>query len=108
MEKTADEITPELLFTELGLRNLGRMTLPQHIKFTGFFIITLSSVLLLLFIYGAFGSKLLPESGNPFLDAIKYDFYFCYLLPLSILPTLLIIYLNWLAMKHFEQNLALD
>jgi hypothetical protein len=37
-------------------------------------------------------------------DFIKYDEYFCYLLPLSILPTYLILYLNWLAMRHFEQN----
>ena len=57
-----------------------------------------------IFLYTAIISKLLPDTGYFVIDFIKHDYYFCYLIPLSIVPTYAVVYLNWLAMRHFEQN----
>mmetsp|Transcript_13707 Transcript_13707/g.30223 ORF Transcript_13707/g.30223 Transcript_13707/m.30223 type:complete len:119 (-) Transcript_13707:1985-2341(-) len=91
-------------FKSLGLRHLGRIALPPNLDYYGYLITAYFATLGVVFAYTAFVSKLLPDSGNFVVDFIKYDEYFCYLVPLSILPTYAIIYLNWLAMRHFEQN----
>jgi len=54
--------------------------------------------------YAGVISKFLPDTGIILLDDIKYDYYYCYLVPLTILPTYMVIYLNWLSMKFFEFN----
>jgi phosphatidylinositol glycan anchor class Y biosynthesis protein len=91
-------------FKNLGLRHFGRMQVPQGIGNYGR-LITIGSIAIgLVFLYTALLSKLLPDTGFPAIDFIKHDYYFCYLLPLSIVPTYMVIYLNWLAMRHFEQN----
>ena len=67
-------------------------------------LIALSSLSGITFLYAALVSKMLPYSGYSFLDAIKNDEFFCYFIPLSILPTYLVIYLVWLSMTFFENN----
>ena len=90
-------------FKSLGLRNI--FFIPKHSSYyIGHTIIVFFVSIGCLFIYAAFISKLLPDTNNSFLDSIKHDYYFCYLIPLSILPTYSVLYLNWLAMRHFEQN----
>ena len=56
------------------------------------------------FVYAAFISKFMPDTGVLILDFIKEDFYFCYLFPLLLLPTYIVVYINWLAMKFFKNN----
>jgi Phosphatidylinositol N-acetylglucosaminyltransferase subunit Y len=57
-----------------------------------------------LFSYSAFVSKLMPDTGILVLDFMKHDYYFCYLFPLMLLPTYIVVYINWLAMKFFKNN----
>ncbi len=94
----------EASFRHLGLRHFGRLSVPAHVDFYGSAIAVSFALVGVVFVYAAFLSKLLPDTGNFFIDFFKYDYYFCYLIPLSILPTYIIIYINWMAMRHFEQN----
>lgn len=94
----------EELFIFLGLRSQDKLQYGSNAAFHGYLLIVGSSLLGVLFLYAAFISKLLPDTGNYILDAVKYDKYFCFLLPLLLIPTSLMIFVNWLAMKHFEQN----
>jgi phosphatidylinositol glycan anchor class Y biosynthesis protein len=91
-------------FRALGLRHFGRLQAPKGVRFYGQVITAVFAVLGALFLYTAILSKLLPDSGNVVVDFIKRDYYFCYLIPLSIIPTYMVVYLNWLAIRHFEQN----
>jgi len=91
-------------FKSLGLRHIFFIPKLQSNQYIGHTIILFFIGIGCLFVYAAFISKLLPDTNNYVLDFIKHDYYFCYLIPLSILPTYAVIYLNWLAMKHFEQN----
>lgn len=90
----------------LGIRNTHKMKLPFHnVEAYGYLMVFGFATFGLIFLYAAIISKLLPDFENfPVLNAIKNDYYFCYLIPLSILPTYSIVYLNWLSMRHFEQN----
>ena len=94
----------EVLFEELGLRHLGKLQTPTNATCQGFFILITVSITAIAYIYAGLISKLLPYSGNEVLDVVKDDVYFCYLIPLILLPTLIMIYLNWLSFEHFRQN----
>ncbi len=91
-------------FSTLGMRHFGKLSLPKNIDFYGLAMTYFFSILGIVYIYTAFLSKLLPDTGYEFIDFFKYDYYFCYLFPLAIIPTYMVVYLNWLAMRHFEQN----
>ncbi len=96
--------TTEDFIKELKIRSINKTAIHAQSAFYGYCIIFTAVFVAILFIYSAFLAKLLPHTGYVILDSIKDDYYFCYLVPLTILPTYLIIYLNWLAMRHFEQN----
>lgn len=94
-----------LFFKELGLRRYHRIQInTTKSKWIGSLLLIFSISFGLIFIYAAIISKLLPETGIGILDAIKNDEYFCYLIPLSIIPTYAVIYLNWVAITHFTHN----
>eukprot|EP01031_Cornospumella_fuschlensis_P039148 gene39148-47630_t len=97
-------ISEEQLFKELGLRHLVSFQLPTGLHFTGLVLVILSALVLLTSLYTIVISKLMPYTGILVLDFVKDDEYFCYLLPLLVLPTFSVVYLNWLAMNHFQQN----
>lgn len=105
MEVKRPETTDEFIKL-LGIRNTLKMKLPfNSVELYGYFMVVGFATFGLIFLYAAIVSKMLPEFDNyPILNAIRNDYYFCYLIPLSILPTYSIIYLNWLSMRHFEQN----
>ena len=95
----------EQRFAQLGIRHVGRLRInPNHLLICGYGLVILFSLLGVVFCYTAFISKLLSDSGNLVIDMIKHDYYFCYLFPLLTLPTYAVVYLNWLAFMHFEQN----
>lgn len=94
----------ESSFQSLGLRHFGRLSLPKNVDYYGYAITCSFVAIGIVYLYTAFVSKLLPDTGYFLLDFFKYDYYFCFLIPLSIIPTYMVIYLNWLAMRHFEQN----
>jgi phosphatidylinositol glycan anchor class Y biosynthesis protein len=94
----------EQLFKDLGLRHIAHMQVSPTLRLKGFFIMFSSVILFFFFLYAVIISKLLPYTGWSLLDMVKDDHYFCYLMPLIILPTYSVIYLNWLAISHFQQN----
>ena len=105
MSENGDASGPgDTVFQSLGLRHFGRLSLPKNIDYYGYATTCFFAAIGIIYLYTAFVSKLLPDTGYFILDFFKYDYYFCYLFPLSIIPTYAVIYLNWLAMRHFEQN----
>lgn len=104
VDTSGDEDGKGSLFRSLQLRELQKLALTDRQILQGYCITAFFFFIGVLYIYAAFVSKFLPDTGNTVIDAVKYDQFFCYLVPLSILPTYAVIYLNWLAMKHFEQN----
>lgn len=91
-------------------RNINKITLSRMKEFAS--AIETNSMLLILlsvlfgsfFIYAILVSKMTPESGIYILDLIKYDHYYCYILPLLIIPTYFMIYVYWLCYNLFENN----
>jgi len=94
----------EELFAVLGLRKFHKH--PNDLVDVKKWIFLLIFVVLyfLGFVYCAFVSKLLPETGHWLLDSIRNDYYYCYLVPLTVVPTFIVVYLNWLSMRFFENN----
>ena len=89
------------LFKELGLRS----RIPPSANASVALIVIVASMSMgMLYLYAAFISKLLPETGIFMLDWIKQDTYFCYLIPLALPTSYVFIYVNWLAMRVFENN----
>lgn len=69
-----------------------------------YLIILVLTVLGAAYFYSAIISKFMPDTGFFILDAVKHDSYFCYLIPLMILPTLIVVYLQWLSMTLFQHT----
>lgn len=68
----------------------------------GMLLVAASYIFFVLSIYALVVSKLLPDTGNPILDAIKYDWYYCMLVPSLVPTTTIFIYVNWVSMKFFR------
>jgi hypothetical protein len=104
-KKMKEEFDHELVFKKLGLRRYHRIQINAgKTKWIGYVLLISSIGFGLLLFYAIILSKLLPETGIYALDAIKHDEYFCFLIPLAVVPTYIVIYLNWVAMTHFIQN----
>ena len=73
-------------------------------KTRGYLIIFATFAVLVLYLYVAIVLKMLPYTSNAFLNYLKDDEYYCFAIPLALLPTLLIVYLNWLSIKVYESN----
>ena len=69
-----------------------------------YFINISLSAIGIAYCYAAIVSKFMPDTGVYILDSIKKDNYFCYLIPLMILPTFIVIYLKWLSMSLFQHT----
>jgi phosphatidylinositol N-acetylglucosaminyltransferase subunit Y len=97
------------LIQKLGLRLHDGMRpfVPKSYYYKYHLILVLNISFLLIHLtssFAAFISKLLPPTGNSILDLIRDDHFYCYLVPLTILPTYSIIYLNWLSLRIFEHS----
>lgn len=91
-------------FKSFGLRTTYSTQYNKFDGVIGVLLIIFSCIFGCIFFYAAILSKFLPHSGNDYLDAIKEDYYYCYLMPLAVLPTYIMIYLNWVCMKLYESN----
>ncbi len=96
-------------FESLGLRDLSRNarfgTVHSKKMLTfGYGLVVGSIVTGILFLYAAVVFKMMPITGNYVLNFMNQDHYFCYLIPLMVLPTYIVIYLNWLSTKMFQHN----
>lgn len=66
-------------------------------------IVGSSGLWILTFVW--FGARLIvDEEENQVLNWIQKDKYYCYLIPLMIPTSFIIVYANWLAMKFFRHN----
>uniref|UniRef100_A0A0A0KIB0 Uncharacterized protein n=1 Tax=Cucumis sativus TaxID=3659 RepID=A0A0A0KIB0_CUCSA len=68
----------------------------------GVLFVVVSFLFLLIFLYAAFISKLLPPSNNAFLSAIQNDWHYCLLVPLTLPILYVAVYFHWLSMKLFK------
>ena len=96
----------EELLRTIKVRQLDKIdanSFPFLVQKCYFIIITLT-ILGAVYFYSAIISKFMPDTGYFILDAVKYDNYFCYLIPLMILPTLIVVYLQWLSMTLFQHT----
>ncbi|KAM0951048.1 putative phosphatidylinositol N-acetylglucosaminyltransferase subunit Y [Dioscorea sansibarensis] len=56
----------------------------------------------LAFCYASILSKILPPSENRFLSAVRNDWYYCLMVPLTLPILVIAVYLHWLSMKLFK------
>ncbi|CAA2958997.1 Phosphatidylinositol N-acetylglucosaminyltransferase subunit Y [Olea europaea subsp. europaea] len=68
----------------------------------GWDFVLIGSISFLGFLYVAVISKLLPSSDNAVISAIQNDWYYCFLMPLTIPILVVSVYVHWLSMKLFK------
>ncbi|KAJ7547480.1 hypothetical protein O6H91_08G087900 [Diphasiastrum complanatum] len=68
----------------------------------GLLLVASGTLLFSFFVYAAIISKLLPYSGYAVLDAIRDDWYYCLLVPLTVPVIIVAVYCHWLSMKLFK------
>lgn len=85
-------------------RILKEVVSNRNLSIISYALVFGSSLFGVCFLYGAVLSKHIPQTNIYILDQMKKDAYFCYLIPLLIVPTYIVIYLNWLSMKLFQHN----
>ena len=57
------------------------------------------------FVYSAFLTQVLdPALELPLQAFFRDDYYYCFLLPLTLLPTYTFFYLNYMSKTYFEHN----
>lgn len=101
------ESTQNKKFKSLGLRIFKDNSYENNTYYTFVtHILRLICIVLfiIVYIYCAVISKYFPDSDYQFLNLIKNDNYYCYLIPLSIIPTYFVYYLNWLCISLLENN----
>jgi hypothetical protein len=86
------------------LRNISISGKDTNSRQVGIFLISSSIIFFTFTIYSTIISKLLPEPQNLILKYIRQDYYYCLLVPLSIIVTIYFIASNWLGMKFFKHN----
>ncbi|GAV65053.1 hypothetical protein CFOL_v3_08568 [Cephalotus follicularis] len=57
---------------------------------------------LIVFLFTAIISKLVPLSNNPVISAVQTDRYYCFLVPLTLPVLAVAAYFHWLSMKLFK------
>ncbi|KNE59123.1 hypothetical protein AMAG_18102 [Allomyces macrogynus ATCC 38327] len=67
-------------------------------------VVALSVLGAAAFLYAAIISKLLPSTGIWWLDAIRNDWYYCFLIPLTAPVSIFFLIWNWYGKKLFRHN----
>lgn len=78
-----------------------------QIKNTRYYGYCLLLIILLFFFFSMYAlviSKILPDTGVFWLDNIKYDYYYCLLIPLTLPASVVFVFINWLGLKIFRHN----
>ncbi|KAK4254027.1 hypothetical protein QN277_009460 [Acacia crassicarpa] len=71
-------------------------------KFWGWIFISLGSIFLVAYFFAAIISKLLPPSNIALISAVQNDWYYCFLVPLTLPIAMVAVYFHWLSMKMFK------
>ncbi|KAG6525613.1 hypothetical protein ZIOFF_015575 [Zingiber officinale] len=69
---------------------------------SGWAFIICGTISFLTLCYAAIISKILPEPRNSILLSIRNDWYYCFLVPLTLPVLIVLVYLHWLSMKLFK------
>ncbi|XP_014507641.1 uncharacterized protein LOC106767299 [Vigna radiata var. radiata] len=64
--------------------------------------LSIGSVFFVGFFFVAVISKLLPPSHVPLISALQNDWYYCFLVPLTLPIIVVAVYFHWLSMKLFK------
>ncbi|KAG0557898.1 hypothetical protein M758_11G161300 [Ceratodon purpureus] len=75
---------------------------PQLLLRWGLLLICIGVVGFGVVLYASLLSKLLPPSGAPFLDAVRRDWYYSLVVPLTGPVIVAAVYFHWLSMKLFK------
>lgn len=75
---------------------------PQLLFCWGVLLIAAGVVGFGVLLYAALLSKLLPPCGVPFLDAVRGDWYYSLVVPLTGPVFVAAVYFHWLSMKLFK------
>lgn len=94
----------EYVLQDFNVRDINSLKTTIGLQTFGYFFLGFAFVSGLMYIYAVFLSKLLPLTGFSWFDVIAKDHFFIYFIPLAIIPSYIIIYLNWLTINHFKQN----
>lgn len=70
----------------------------------GYTLIFAALALFVFAFFAYFGSFILGKTGHVFLDWIMEENYYCYLIPLMVPITFILLYCNWLAIKFFRHS----
>eukprot|EP01066_Platyproteum_vivax_P001149 Platyproteum_vivax@DN11332_c0_g1_i1.p1 len=85
-------------------KNIQERELDISSFYSGLALVVASCLMFVVGLYTIVFSKLLPDTGNAILDAIKSDCYYCCLIPLMIPTCIGFIYWNWVSMKFFRHS----
>ncbi|KAK4427102.1 ATP synthase subunit b', chloroplastic [Sesamum alatum] len=82
-------------------------SLPEFVASSGrvfwfWFFLLGGSLSFVSFLYAAVISKLLPPSDNVVIPAIQNDWYYCFVVPLTLPILIVAVYFHWLSMKLFK------
>lgn len=82
------------------ISNMGTAT-----SLTGYLLLILSCISFSILTTWMVGAKLLWKAEeNSFLQFFQEDNYYCFLLPMMLPTTVVLIYANWVSMKFFRHN----
>ncbi|CAG9322750.1 unnamed protein product [Blepharisma stoltei] len=71
----------------------------------GYFLIISSAIFFITTMTWIIGAKLLfGREENAILRWIQEDKYYCFLIPMIVPTTFILVYGNWLSMKFFRHN----
>ncbi|KAJ7968813.1 Phosphatidylinositol N-acetylglucosaminyltransferase subunit Y [Quillaja saponaria] len=71
-------------------------------RFWGWFFVSAGSIFFVGFLFAAVISKLLPPSDIAIISTIQDDWYYCFLVPLTLPVIVVAVYFHWLSMKMFK------
>lgn len=73
-------------------------------ELVGYTMILAALGLFVFALFAYFGSFIIGKTGHVFLDWIMEENYYCYLVPLMVPITFILLYCNWLAIKFFRHS----
>ncbi|CAJ2665017.1 unnamed protein product [Trifolium pratense] len=71
-------------------------------KIWGWLLLSIGSILFVGYFFLALISKLLPSSNNLIISSFQNDWYYCFLVPLTLPIIVVAVYFHWLSMKMFK------
>ncbi|KAL2319918.1 hypothetical protein Fmac_028887 [Flemingia macrophylla] len=71
-------------------------------KLWGWLFISIGSIFFVGYFFVAVISKLLPPSNIALISTLQNDWYYCFLVPLTLPIIVVAVYFHWLSMKLFK------